>query len=213
MARSFPTFFSFISLPFGTPATSEGPAQFAYSGKSLDFANIGEIVIVMLSGFKHRQVLSSKPLGCLFKLAETHSFFPWYCLKLLHASYVSSVMSNSSEPTRFLCPLDSPGKNTGVHCHALLQGSNPPLLHLLYWQLGSLPLAPPGKSPRRTNIRVSSYSCCSTSTTFFWEWHSNYTLDIPVMRLSIKVTCLSSPKGALMTKLRPIRGSLSGIRC
>ena len=151
MARSFPTFFSFISLPFGTPATSEGPAQFAYSGKSLDFANIGEIVIVMLSGFKHRQILCSNPLGCLFKLAETHSFFPWYCLKLLHASYVSSVMSNSSEPTRFLCPLDSPGKNTGVGCHAFLQGIfstqglNLHFLCLLHWQTGSLPLAPPGK--------------------------------------------------------------------
>ena len=24
--------------------------------------------------------------------------------------------------TRFLCPWDSPGKNTGVGCHALLQG-------------------------------------------------------------------------------------------
>ena len=46
---------------------------------------------------------------------------------------------------------DSPGKNTGVGCHALLQGtpltqgSNPSLLYLLYWQTGSLPLAPPGK--------------------------------------------------------------------
>jgi len=62
MARSFPTFFSFISLPFGTSATSEGPAQFAYSGKSLDFTNIGKIVIVTLSGFKHRRVLCSNPL-------------------------------------------------------------------------------------------------------------------------------------------------------
>ena len=48
---------------------------------------------------------------------------------------------------------DSPGKNTGVGCHALLQGllptqgSNPRLLHLLHWQAGSLPLAPPGKPP------------------------------------------------------------------
>ena len=25
-------------------------------------------------------------------------------------------------PTRLLCPRDSPGKNTGVGCHALLQG-------------------------------------------------------------------------------------------
>ena len=26
------------------------------------------------------------------------------------------------QPARFLCPWDSPGKNTGVGCHALLQG-------------------------------------------------------------------------------------------
>ena len=47
---------------------------------------------------------------------------------------------------------DSPGQNTGVGGHALLQGifpaqgSNPGLLHLLPWQAGSLPLALPGKS-------------------------------------------------------------------
>ena len=40
---------------------------------------------------------------------------------------------------------------TGVGCHALLQGIfptqglNPGLLHLLYWQVGCLPLVPPGK--------------------------------------------------------------------
>ena len=47
---------------------------------------------------------------------------------------------------------DFPGKNTGVDCHALLQGifptqgSNLHLLCLLHWQAGSFPLAPPGKS-------------------------------------------------------------------
>ena len=46
---------------------------------------------------------------------------------------------------------NSPGKNTGVGCHALLQGIfliqglNPSLWCLLPWQAGSLPLAPPGK--------------------------------------------------------------------
>ena len=46
---------------------------------------------------------------------------------------------------------DSPGQNTGVGCHALLQGifptqgSNLPFLCLLYWQVSSLPLEPPGK--------------------------------------------------------------------
>ena len=43
---------------------------------------------------------------------------------------------------------DSPGKNIGVGCHALLQGifltqgSNPHLLGLLHWQMDSLPLTP-----------------------------------------------------------------------
>ena len=42
---------------------------------------------------------------------------------------------------------DSPGKNPGVGCHALLQeifptqGMNPSLLCLLRWQAGSLPLS------------------------------------------------------------------------
>ena len=54
-----------------------------------------------------------------------------------------------------LCPWDSSGKNTEefrqVDCCALLQGIflnqgwNLHLLCLLYWQAGSLPLAPPGK--------------------------------------------------------------------
>ena len=41
------------------------------------------------------------------------------------------------------------GKNTGVSCHFLLQGVFPTQgssLHwFLHWQVGSLPLAPPGK--------------------------------------------------------------------
>ena len=48
---------------------------------------------------------------------------------------------------------DSPGKNTGVGCHALLHGifptqrSNPSLLCFLHWQVSSLSLVPPGKPP------------------------------------------------------------------
>ena len=32
-----------------------------------------------------------------------------------------SVQPHSQQPTRLLCPWDSPGKNTGVGCHFLLQ--------------------------------------------------------------------------------------------
>ena len=55
------------------------------------------------------------------------------------------------QPTRPLLLWDSPGKNTGVGCCALLQGifltqgSNMHFLHLLHGQAGSLPLALPGK--------------------------------------------------------------------
>ena len=50
-----------------------------------------------------------------------------------------------------LCPWGSPGKNTGVGCHALLQGifrtqgSNPGLFCPLHRQAGSLPLSHLGR--------------------------------------------------------------------
>ena len=48
---------------------------------------------------------------------------------------------------------DSPGKNTGVGCNALLQGIFPAqglnlcLLHLMHWLVSSSPRASPGKPP------------------------------------------------------------------
>jgi len=60
---------------------------------------------------------------------------------------------------RLLCPWHSPGKNTGVGCHALLQGICPTqgwnlrLSCLLHWQAGSLPLAPPGKPHKESRAQ------------------------------------------------------------
>ena len=67
-----------------------------------------------------------------------------------------SVVSNSCNPMDYSPPGsfvhgDSPGRNTGVGCHALLQGIfptqglNPHFLNLLHWQVGSLSLGSPGK--------------------------------------------------------------------
>ena len=45
-----------------------------------------------------------------------------YCCCCCVASVVSnSVRPHRWQPTRLLCPWDSPGKNTGVGCHFLLQ--------------------------------------------------------------------------------------------
>ena len=81
---------------------------------------------------------------------------PLYSSSLKHKTFmcVHAKLRRSCptlcDPNRLFCPWDSPGMNTGVGCHALLQGifltqgSNPRLLYLLHWQVGSLPLVPPG---------------------------------------------------------------------
>ena len=71
------------------------------------------------------------------------------CAKMLQLC--TTLQLCELKPAGLLCPWDSPGKNTGVGCHAFLQGifltqaSKLHLLCLLHWQPGSLPLAPPGK--------------------------------------------------------------------
>ena len=60
--------------------------------------------------------------------------------------------------------MGSPGKNTGVGIHALLQGffptqgSNLSLLYLLHWQMGLLSLAPPG-SPIYPMLCPKCFAC------------------------------------------------------
>ena len=70
------------------------------------------------------------------KMAKMHTQWQFLC-----SCSIAPVVSNSLrslQPPRLLCPWDSPGKNIGVGCHALLQGifptqeSNPHLLCLLH---------------------------------------------------------------------------------
>ena len=74
------------------------------------------------------------------------------CMQIMHAKSLQSCLTlwpQWLQHTRLLCPCDSPGNNTGVGCHALLQGifltqeSNPHLFYILHWQAGSLSLVPP----------------------------------------------------------------------
>ena len=71
------------------------------------------------------------------------------CAKLLQLCLTLCNSMNCNLPDS--CPWNSPGKNTGVCCLALLQGifptqgSNTHLLCLLHGQADSLPLAPSGK--------------------------------------------------------------------
>ena len=91
---------------------------------------------------------------------------------LSHFSHVRLILNQS---TRLLCPWDSPGKNTGVGCHFLLQGIFPTqglnlhLLCLLHWQANSLPSAPPGKPSANREEGVAPGSTLLAP----WSWTSS----------------------------------------
>ena len=81
----------------------------------------------------------------LFMWVLCHSIFftIFFTLSLKRVlSHVQLLQFHEPQPTRLLCPWDSPGKNTGVGCHFLLQGNfltqelNSGLPHcrqMLYW--------------------------------------------------------------------------------
>ena len=80
------------------------------------------------------------------------TFFSMLCAKLpqLYSTLCDPMYCSLPDSSVHGAP---PGKNTGMHHHVLLQeifptqGSNLHLiLSILHWQVGSLPLVPPGKT-------------------------------------------------------------------
>ena len=79
----------------------------------------------------HKRKLRLSKMNKLSQVTEQENSrtIPSYSQSLLSSLYlllVASVVSDSvrphrRQPTRLLCPWDSPGKNTGVGCHFLLQ--------------------------------------------------------------------------------------------
>ena len=134
----------------------------------------------------------------------------------MHAC-VCSVVSDSANPWtvahRLLFLWKSPGKNTGVGCHALLQGilptqgSNPCLLH---WQADSLPVSYQG-SPKSFNghlfkIKVKLNCRCILSS---WKFSS--------VQFNLSVICDSPrPHGLQPTRLLcpwDFPGKSTGVGC
>ena len=63
----------------------------------------------------------------LYAWVQVHLVFSCFSVAQSVSSLVvsNSLQSHGLQPTRLLCPWDSPGKNTGVGCHFLLQGIFP----------------------------------------------------------------------------------------
>ena len=100
---------------------------------------------------------------------------------------------------------NSPGKNTGVGCHALLQrifliqGSNPHLLSLLHWQVDSLPAEPLGKSQDlgcmpnlctkipRQGARESKCQCSKDLSEIQKQKEGKYSLNTVIEQKSVRI--------------------------
>ena len=106
-----------------------------------------------------------------------------------HSVIPDTLWPHGLKPARFLCPWSSPGKNTGVGCHFLLQGIfptqgvNPGLLH---WQAGSLLSEPPGKSPgccKEPSSDYFHYYRCPLDRKEIREAHSLYLAGVRLLLL------------------------------
>ena len=125
-----------------------------YQIPELDLLKVSAVPICLSNkGWTFQETVSGI-LNFIFKCFWSWKLFSYYktSYAIVHESVSHSVVSNSLQlhglyhtppppPPRLLCPWNSPGKNTGVGCHSLLQGIflaqgwNPGLLscrHILY---------------------------------------------------------------------------------
>ena len=112
-----------------------------------------------------------------FRLTEKWQVWriPIFPSSVLRAKSLRSCLTLCNQmdpmsPTRLLCPWDSPGKNTGMSCHALLP-------------LGDLPN--PGIEPVSLISPALADGFFTTST--IWEAHS-LSLDFPIFSHPIMST-------------------------
>ena len=108
-----------------------------------------------------------------------------------HSVVSDSLRPRGLQPSRLLCPWNSPGKNARVGYHALLQGtfltqgSNPGLLHcrqVLY------PLSHQGTPPREGEPQISTWS---QNSMFYWV---DFKLPIKDQRTKLRFQA-SPPQG------------------
>ena len=111
-----------------------------------------KIIALTIQTFVGKRPLLSLLFNTLSRLiiAFLPNGFMLCCAKSLQLCMTLSNPMDYSPPVSSVHG-DSPGKNTGVGCHILLQGifltqgSSLQILWLLHWQVGSLPLVPPRK--------------------------------------------------------------------
>ena len=93
---------------------------------AISFPILGKLLTIIFSNiFSYLFILSSSSGTPMIQMLG-HLMFSQRSLKLSCCCCVTLAVSDSvqphrRQPTRLPCPWDSPGKNTGVGCHFLLQ--------------------------------------------------------------------------------------------
>ena len=98
-----------------------------------------------------------------------------------------SVQPHGLQPARLLCPWNSPGKNTGVDCHSLLQenllnsGIEPPSAELQADPLLSEPLGKPRRILGQNNSEIPFlkryFTVDDTQQAYFHGWYHAITFS------------------------------------
>ena len=93
--------------------------------QSLDMTCAQVVPSILSCG--ERRILLHGNRGCCLLWPHVRETGSWSLrsTKVGCFSHVRLLWPHGTEPARLLCPWDSPGKNTGVDCHALLQGIFP----------------------------------------------------------------------------------------
>ena len=132
-------------------SSSQGPCLILSTNPKLLHHNLYPLLIKSLHEKIYLQHISKSQKILWFCPSPTKTLLKQLMCLLRCFSHVWLIVTLWTVAHRLLHPWDSPGKNIGVGCHALLQEifptqrSHPGLICHLHWQAGSLPLAPCGR--------------------------------------------------------------------
>ena len=135
--------------------------------------------LTLQSGLKYTDLFTAVPLLVKWE------YIMYCCAHSLSLVWLLVTLW-TIQPTRLLCPWNFPGKNTGAGCHALFQeifptqGSNPRLLHLLHWQVDSLPLCHLGIPQEYISSQKLHFSGITQKCMY-----NTYTLTLPLYHLGM----------------------------
>ena len=153
--------------------------------------------------FSEKSSLTTHPTALLCTPRSALSHHPLFLSWCVCVCWVTSVMSNSLrpyglQPAKLLCPWDSPGKNTRVGCHALLQGDIPDP------GIEPMSLMFPALAHRfltwEASLDTSSESIlCTGLNVYGWRTHSR-THSLPEYRIYVLTAVTAAPTTVTRTQ-------------